>query len=509
MRTSTINRGIHAAWRMRESWLLSLTIALSGCMVGPDYTRLHVALPEHYNGTSALAGSQTQTNLDEWWKGFRDPLLDKIVGQAVLQNLDIQSAQARVAQARAVALEAGSDRYPQGGLDGTVVRQRQSLLSPDGSVASQFPGYTRDQTLQQVDAGASWEMDLAGGLHRRARAYYDEAQVTEATRLGVRISVAAEAADAYFRIREAQTSMTLLNAQLDADQHLLQLADARIAAGVATDRDEDDARAVLETDQAEAAGLKSQLQLQGYRLDVLMGDAPGTDRFRLHASADVAWVVPGVPATIRPAELMRRRPDLIAAERRLAGRTENIGVVMSQYYPSLSLGGLLGFERLGASSLFESAAFQPTLLAGIHWRLFDFGKVDAEVAAARGAQAEALSDYRQAALRATEDVEDALSILSKADAQERKSQQVVDADSQSRASIMRSFQAGASSMVEVIQRERSLLVAKRVCAVLQVDRARATIGVFRALGGGWPSDRELSWAKQRGGSTSIVTAASP
>ena len=216
-----------------------------------------------------------------------------------------------------------------------------------------------------------------------------------------------------------------------------------------------------------------------------MSDAAGTDRFRLAASDDHTWVTPGIPTDIRPAELLRRRPDVIAAERQLAAATENIGVAQSQYYPSISLGGLLGFERLGTGSLFENAAFQPALLAGIHWRLFDFGRVDAEVAEARGGQAEALSGYRQAVLRATEDVENALSTLAKVDAQDLQRRRVIDADTHATQSIGQSFQAGASSMVDVLRRQRGLLIAKQAGTINRSDRARATVEVFRALGGGW------------------------
>jgi outer membrane protein TolC len=148
-------------------------------------------------------------------------------------------------------------------------------------------------------------------------------------------------------------------------------------------------------------------------------------------------------------------------------------------------------------------------LAGIHWRLFDFGKVDAEVAAARGEQAEALSRYRQTVLRAAKDVEDALSALAKVDAQERRWQKVVGADADSWASIGRSFRAGASSMVDVLQRERALLVARRVLSILHVDRARATVEVFRALGGGWPLSGETSPMMPHIDSSSSVTAAFP
>jgi len=485
MGPTAINRIPLPAGILRRLSTVLLAVALSGCMVGPNYSRPNMALPNDYHGANSLAKNTSTAELDDWWKGFHDPVLDKIVDRTEQQNLSIRAAEARIAQARAMARESKADLYPHGSLDGSVARQRQSLLSPEGHLASRAPGYSRDQTLQQVDAGANWETDLAGGLHRRARAYRDEAQAAEADQMGVRISVVTEAADAYFQIRQAQANQILLKAQVEVDRRLLQLTDAQIDAGIATDRAANDARTVLDADQAAQDGLLDRIRSQGFRLDVLMGDAPGTDRFHLGATAETTWRVPGIPADIHPAQLMRRRPDVIAAERRLAAQTESIGVAMAQYYPSLSLGGLLGFERLGTGNLFESAAFQPTLLAGIHWRLFDFGKVDAEVASARGGHAEALSDYKQAVLRAAEDVENALSGLARVDAQECRWKRTADADAKSMSSIQQSFHAGASSMVDVLRRKRALLAAQRTLATLRVDRARATVAVFRALGGGW------------------------
>ena len=462
-----------------------LAAVLSGCMVGPNYTRPKITLPDHYLGANALTAGTAKADLDEWWKGFHDATLDEIVDRVERQNLGIRAAEARLAQARAMARESRADLYPQGDLDVSVVRQRQSLLSPEGRLARAFPGYARDQTLQQIDAGAGWATDLAGGLHRRARASRDEAEAAEADRTGVRTSVVAEAADAYFAIRQVRANQNLLLAQIDADRQLAKLTAVQVAAGVATDRAEDDARTALEADQADLEALRDRLQRQLFRLDVLMGDVPGADPLHLRTSSHTTWSVPGIPAEIHPAALMRRRPDVIAAERRLAAQTEDIGMAMSQYYPTLSLGGLLGFARLGTGNLFESAAFQPALLAGIHWRLFDFGKVDAEVSRARAGHAEALSDYRQSMLRAAEDVEAALSSLARVDAQQRRWRRVANADAQSMASIQRSFRAGASSLVDVLRRKRALLEARRRLATLHTDRARATVAVFRALGGGW------------------------
>ncbi|MDE2347637.1 MAG: efflux transporter outer membrane subunit [Gammaproteobacteria bacterium] len=489
MRISAIDRARATPRRRHAPWIALLVATLSGCMAGPNYHRPEVAVPDHYLGATALTADSPAAALNDWWSGFHDAALDAVVERAATQNLDLRAAKARIVQARAMARRSGADLYPQGSVDGSVARQRQSLLSPEGRLARSLPGYARDQTLQEIFAGASWEADPAGGLRRRARAERDAAQAVEADRLFLRVSVVAEAADAYFRIRQAQSNLALLQGQVEADRRLVGLTIARVAAGAATRRTEDDARTVLEADQAELDGLQDELRRQGFRLDVLMGDAAGTDRFHLRAAIATSWSVPGIPASIRPAELMRRRPDVMAAERRLAAQTERVGIALSQYYPSLSLGALLGFERLGAGNLIESAAFQPALLAGIHWRLFDFGQIDAEVAEARGGRAEALAQYRQTVLRAAENVENALSSLARVDAQERRWQRTVDADARSLSSVERSFRAGASSMMDVLQRRRTLLAARRMRTTLRADRALASVEVFRALGGGWSPNR--------------------
>ena len=475
----------------RVAAIAGTVAALAGCTVGPDYTRPEIPLPSHFANAGAARELpfRASPSLDQWWNGFHDPVLINIVRHAVSQNLDIQAAEARVRQSQAMAREAGTDYLPQGLLNADLESQQQSLLSPEGKIASQFPDYTRDQTVRQIDVGATWELDLAGGLRRRARAYLDEAQAAQAAHFGVRVSVSAEAADAYFQIRGANTCIALLKTQIGVDRQILLLVGEQVTQGIATNRDEADAQVTLAADSADLAEYRNASTVQSDRLDVLMGDAAGTHRFHLATLDDESWMTPGIPADIHPAELLRRRPDVIAAERHLAAATENIGVAVSQYYPSISLAGLFGFERLGAGGLVVNAAFQPMMLTGIHWRLFDFGKVDAEIAAAHGKREEVLFTYRQAVLRATEDVEDALSTLAKVDIQRRQRQRVADADAQSWRSIDQSLQAGASSMVDVLKRKRDLLMAKRAVAINRSDRARSTVGVFRTLGGGWPSDQ--------------------
>ncbi|WP_083294555.1 efflux transporter outer membrane subunit [Burkholderia plantarii] len=465
-------------------------LALAGCMVGPDYQRPELATADRYHAQAALGAvaGDGAADLARWWTGFDDPALSRIVARVLAQNLDLAAAQARVVQARAAAGEADTAWLPQGSLDGSVERLHQSLVSPFGSVASAFPGYQHNVTVAQIDAGASWELDLAGGLHRRAEALRDEAAAAEAARLGTRVSIVAEAADAYFQLRSAQAALLLLNQQVETDEAALRVVDDRVRHGVALDREHDDADAQLGQDRALLPALRTQLARQRNRLDVLMGDAPGTNAAAIDDTPPDMTVSPGVPAGIRPADLLRRRPDVIAAERHLAASTAGIGAALAQYYPDVSLSGLLGFDRMSTGGLFTAKAFEPAALAGIHWRLFDFGRVDAEVAQARGARAEALAQYRQAILRAGEDVENALVALAEADENTRQWRAVVVADGRAEQSAQRSYAQGTAAQGDLLRRRRSLLEARRAWVLASGDRARATVAAYRALGGGWAPD---------------------
>ncbi len=485
----------------RRAWVRMAPVApamlasllLAGCMVGPDYRRPDVAQAPRYHASAALASvtsadPDTTADLARWWTGFDDPVLTRIVERVLAQNLDLAAAQARVVQARAAAGEAATGWLPQGSLDGSVAREHQSLVSPIGTIASQFPGYSRNMTIQQLDVGASWELDLAGGLHRRAEAQRDEAQAAEAAQLGTRVSIVAEAADAYFQLRSAQAAIVLLREQIAADAALVRTTDDRVRQGVALDRERDDAEALQAQDGALLPALLTQAERQRNRLDVLMGDAPGTDAVALGSVPADIGVAPRLPGGLRPADLLRRRPDVIAAERHLASATAGIGAALSQYYPDVSLSGLLGFDRMNYGGLFTAAAFEPSALAGIHWRLFDFGRVDAEVVQARGARAEAFARYRQAILRATEDVENALVALAEADHNVDQWRALANADGHAEQSVRRSYAQGTAADGDLLRRRRALLEARRAWVLASGDRARATVAAYRALGGGWSPD---------------------
>ena len=459
----------------------ALTAALSACAVGPNYVWPESTLPANFVHAPTTAAPTAQ--LEVWWQSFQDPVLNQIIERVLAENLDLAASQARVAQARAVAHMADARLLPQGELAAQAATERQSLNSPLGKIAHAFPGYNRDQTLYDLGAGASWELDLSGGLHRQQEADHAEAEAAEADGLGVRVSVAAEAADAYFRVRGAQRRIALAEEQIKTDESLLALIDLRVHEGLATRREQAEAEARLAQVRASVPRRVVERDVQLNRLDVLMGAQPGSYAAALATPAqDVR--LPTMTAMPAPESLLRRRPDVLAAERRLAASNARIGAAMSEYYPKFSLSALLGFESL-QSARASSATFQPQAVAGLHWRLFDFGRVDAEVAQAKGGNAEALARYRQAMLRATEDVENALLTQAQLDTERHELQREIAADADARSSAEDAYTGGTTSLLEVLEQDRQLLSARDQLASTDTDTARAVVATYRALGGGW------------------------
>ena len=468
--------------------LLTL-LTLAGCATGPEYQRPDAPLAASFHTSGALAERKTALPapaLDAWWNGFNDPALQRIVTRVLEQNLDLAAAMARVDQARAASRLADARLLPEGSLSAGVAHQRQSLNSPEGRLASATPGYNREQSLYNAGIGASWELDVAGGLKRGAQGASAEAQAAEADRLGVRVSVTAEAADAYFRVRGAQRRIALAQEQITTNARLLELVRLRVADGLASSREAAQAEALVSQARATVPPLRIELEVQLNRLDVLMGAAPGTYAAELAPPAQVAETgVPAIELAQGPADLLRRRPDVIAAERRLAASNAQIGAAMAEYYPKLSLSALLGVTSLGSSGLLSAASLQPQVAAGLRWRLFDFGRIDADVARAKGANAEALAAYRKAVLRAAEDVENAVVTLTQLELQHHELSEEVDAHTRARDASEQAWQGGAVSLYEVLEEQRQLLASRDQMARVNADNARAAVATFRAAGGGW------------------------
>lgn len=472
---------------MRKSFLYLIPALLSGCAVGPTYVAPAIEAPPAFLGGAALdgaAGDAAHADLVSWWRSFDDPLLARLVERALAQNLDLQQASARVAQARAGLRGANAALLPSGQVSGSAAETYQSLESPQGRIASALPGFEREAQAYDLGVGASWEIDLFGGRDAARDAARADWQASAAAAVAARLSVAARTADTYIAIRGLQARIEVARERQAVQKQLVDLVDLRFRKGVAAEYQLRQAEGALAQVAAAVPELEEQRDKAMNALDILLGLQPGATRDELAAAAPIPSP-PAISSAGGPAAMIRRRPDIIAAERTLAASNARIGAAMAEYYPKFSLSGLLGTATMGVGGLFGGDSVQASGILGLRWRLFDFGRVDAEIAAAEGRNAEALAAYRLTVLRASEDVENGLSSLVKQRARGDLLTEAEKAQAAARRSSFAGYKGGVADLLDVLDADRRLLEMRDAQIQARASTARAAVASFRALGGGW------------------------
>lgn len=460
---------------------------VAGCAVGPDYKQPDIPLPDHYLGQAQLEkrSAITNANLATWWDGFGDPQLSRFVLLALEQNLDIAQASARIAQARSGLGSAHAALLPSGNVSAQATKNHQSLETPIGQLLNAVPGYDRDGSLYEANLSAGWELDVFGGLRRDQEAALAEYQAAKAGGTATRLAVAAQTADIYITIRGLQSRLGIVRQQLETQQQLLSKVNMLYSKGLAPRLQVQQAEGAVAQVKATIPVLEAGLDVAMNGLDVMLGVAPGTYRSEFSNAGPIP-VAPQISSMGSPADLLRRRPDLIVAERRLAAANAKIGVAIAEYYPKLALSVLIGSATaISGGNLFSSGANQAAGVLGLRWRLFDFARINAQIDQAKGQEAEVLAAYRQAALRATEDVENAISALVKREAQTEALMQGEQSLTQARDSSFAAYQKGVVSLIEVLHADENLLRTSDAKAQAQTESARAAVAAFKALGGGW------------------------
>ncbi|NOV22163.1 TolC family protein [Cupriavidus necator] len=486
---------------MSRKHLLSALVLASvatGCAVGPDYAKPDEPVPERFLGQAGVAqrAANAEADLSAWWADFGDPQLTRFVRLALAQNLDLAQAFARVTQARAGLGAANAALLPSGNITGQAARTYQSVETPLGRVLNSSPGFDRYGNAYEANLNASWELDVFGGLRRGREAALADYHASRAGAVATRLAVAAQTADIYITVRGLQARLKVARHQVQTQQELLSTINLLYGKGLAADLQVRQAEGALAQVRASVPQLEAGLDAAMNALDVMLGSLPGTHRAELAEGGEVP-AAPQIAISGSPGQLLRRRPDLIVAERRLAASSARIGVAMAEYYPKFSLGGLLGSATtLGASSLFSSGASQFARVLGLRWRLFDFGRINAQIEQAKGQEAELLAAYRLAVLRATEDVEDAFSALVKREEQTALLAQGVDSLGRARNASFAAYQKGVVSLIEVLQADENLLRASDARVQAQTESARAAVAAFKALGGGWQPDESTAVASK-------------
>lgn len=477
-------------YRLSALAALILSSLAAGCAVGPDYLPPAAPLPNSYMGMKTMpqatgSAAAPQADLAAWWQAFGDPQLEHFVGLALQQNLDLAQASARVLQARAGLDAATATLLPSGNVSAQTVRSYQSVETPLGQVLNSTPDFNRYGNAHEANLGASWEVDLFGGLRRAKQAAQADYQATEAGAVAVRLAVAAQTADTYVQIRGLQSRLAVARQQVRIQQQLRSTIDLRLQKGLAAELQLRQVEGALARAKASIPLMDAALETAMNAMDVMLGTVPGTYRAEL-AQVRPVPVAPDMALSETPSDLLRRRPDVIAAERRLAASSARIGVAMAEYYPKISIGGLIGSATsISSVNLFSSAASQASAAAGLRWRLFDFGRINAQINASQAQEAEALAAYRQAVLRATEDVENALVASSR-----RREQAFLLADGASALQRARdasgaAYDKGVVSLIEVLQADESLLNVLDAQVQAHTESTRSMVAIFKAVGGGW------------------------
>jgi NodT family efflux transporter outer membrane factor (OMF) lipoprotein len=418
-----------------------------------------------------------------WWKNFHDAELDLLVDRAVKSNLDLQIAQARVREARAQYSIAVADFFPTFDASGSYERQRQSHNQPLFD-SFQIPSSAFQNNVYQAGFDASWEIDVFGGKRHAAGAARAEVDAFEYSQRDTLVTLLGEVARNYVDVRGDQRRLVIANENIKAQTKALAITQRRFANGLTSNLDVQQASTLLATTRAEIPSLDTSIRTSIHRLGVLLGQPPGSLLAELSNAAPIPAAPPEVPVGL-PSELLLRRPDVQRAGRELAAATENISVARADWFPKFFLTGAAGFESVSASDWFTSGSkfwsFGPT----VQWRIFDAGRIRANIKVQNARQEQALAAYEQTALVAFEDVENGLVAYANEQIRRRSLEAAVDSSQKSLALAEKLYANGLTDFLHVLDAERSLYQAQD--ALVQSDRMVSAnlIALYKSLGGGW------------------------
>ncbi len=457
----------------RIAWGVAAAI-LAGCAVGPDYEKPETRAPQAW-------GEKVDTSpadLSRWWTVFKDPTLERLVGDAVDANHDLRIAGSRMKEAKANLAFVFGGLLPEVDVAGSISRDRASANS------FRFPGtslYT-DRYAAAFEAG--WEIDLFGGTRRSIEAAAADFEASIEIREAVRVALMGEVARHYVALRGNQRLRAVMRENLASAKATLDLIKARVKAGLATDFDLARAESLVANAEAQLPPVESALKQPIHRIGVLRGREPRALAAELEREAPI----PVAPATVvvgLPSDLLLRRPDVRGAERQLAAATARVGVATAELFPRISLTGAFGLDSLKSGDFFETASRAWSVGPLVRWPIFAGGRIRASIDAADARQEQALAEYERSVLVALEEVENALVAYFREWDRRKAVGAAVDADRRAAALSDDLYKKGLASFLEVLQSQQNLYAAQAELARSDAGVSLSLVGLYRALGGGW------------------------
>ena len=505
----------HLPFRQPAPFIATLlAIALAGCAVGPKYVQPDLAAPASLASANAPAASTPLSRVDEtpadlaaWWRGFNDPELDALVGRALSDNLDRQTAASRVREASDAALAVRANLLPS--LDGTAaydhtrisnnagLSQISSLvgggLSSGGVATAALPGLEFDSYT--LGLSASWNPDLFGGTRNALRAARSRQAAQVWSARDTDVTIVSQVAQAYLNLREDQARIAVLKAYAAQQSDLLELIEARSRGGLVNELDTVEQRAQLESTQARVAPLEADTALRVHQLSLLLGRAPDALAGELVAKADpIAALPPAIPRVPvgLPSDLLRRRPDIRQAERTMAASVADLDQATAALYPQLQLTGSYDLISTALKTLLDSASRDYVAGASLAQPLFDGGKLRAQKHEAEEEAVQAAIAYRKAALVAFQQTADALALYS-ADQRRLVALRAAYADEARSTNLNRAQYLGGIADLQGTLRAQAVALQDRDRLIqTEAQLCRDLVLLYRELGGGWSGTNTIA-----------------
>jgi outer membrane protein, multidrug efflux system len=471
----------------------------AACTVGPNYRAPHVPVPPQFAARSVVSAARAQSRpgaLSSWWQRFHDAQLSALIARALRGNLDLQAAATRVRVARTQLALANADRLPvinaAADVDALHLSQNSGLsqfasLFGNGSGSGSGSGLGlpgNNITTYTIGFDASWEIDLFGGVRRAIQAAQASAEQAVWTQRDSEVSIAAEVANDYWRLRSLQGQIGVARAEVQQQRQMLSLLQARQRFGFVTEGDVRAQAAQLEQTRAILPDLDSAREAQVHALGVLVGESPGALQSELAADKSL----PALPHTIPvglPSDLLRRRPDIRAAERALAASSARIGVAVDALYPKISLTGALDLVSIDLKHLLDIASRQYSAAGALSWPLFQGKRGTLRVRIAEEQNRQALLAYQSTVLQALREVDDALTRYGNERRKNRDLRQAVS-DAQTAEQVARQrFRMGLYNIERVLRAEGIVLQTRMQLAQSNGMLDSDLVALYKALGGGW------------------------
>lgn len=476
-------RYVHFTHSVRQATAIIASLLVSACAAGPDYTTpipppaapgSFVTTDAHFDAASPLP--------DDWWRLYRDPVLDQLVEQALQANTDLRAANANLARAQAVLSESRAARLPTTSLNGGLSWGDAVQLGSSGSGGGGFANFGETQVTGNANAGVSWELDLFGRVARTIEAARADTAAVEAARDGIRVLVAAETTRTYLQACSQGEGLEVARQSVETTRGTLEMTEALERAGSIGKAEVERAGSAYASARAALPAIEANRRVALFELAALLGQTP--DAIPQAARSCSTPPIPGAALPVGDgAALLRRRPDLREAERNLAATSARIGIATSDLYPHITLGGSGNFLR--NDQIKGSDSFSFGLGPLISWTFPDLGAAHARIRQAKAQNNMALAQFDGQVLTALKEVEQGLSRVAGGEKQMADLREAEVRAERAWQLTKRREQAGSSSMLDVLAAQADLLAARRALVEARAQLASDRVDLFKALGGGW------------------------